>query len=262
MDLRKFVGYEKLSDEEMVYLIEKICSIKILVGCAYIDPLALELVMRKTKEKKYTDKESVYKNLGPYFSNRIEDAKVILIILFNKEAKHWSLVYYVKEMKRIYHYDSVRPISYIGDKQKEFGLNRELFCSVIKFLVKWEIIESGYKALEPKFIPKQVSGWECGYHVIINAYLLCLKNDNYRPISKSDIQKNKSYYDFTPGSKARIEILNLVIDFINEEKKKKEKDLSFSLVNEGKQEVTDSDKEEEKEEKELEIKMNNKKPKL
>lgn len=254
MDLRKFIGVEKLTDKEMVYLIEKICSIKILEDCAYIDPLNLELVMRKIKDGKVDDKESIYRNLGPYFSERIEKAKVILIILFNHEKHHWSLAYYVKEIKSIYHYDSVRSMSIIYENGKEEGLNRSFFCSVIKFLIKWEIIEKECNKIEPTFMPRQSSNWECGYHVIITSWLLCLKNGHYRPITKLDIEKNKNLYDFRPGSKSRTQILNLVIDFEEKEKNKKREEEednsdsnsesendSSSEIKEGKQEISDDD---------------------
>lgn len=228
-EIKRLIGKQWLSDEEMDLLIRLYGNLENTGNIGYIPSQIMESCLTKERRKEYIIKQNfdkkkqeemktkVYKHLGQHFYSRKDHMQGLLIVIHGPSSgdpmikginqnNHWTILYYSKILNNIFHYDT---------KKDENGqdLNKIKFLEIKDFLLRWEIINHETKIRKPtKELPIQNGSWECGYFSILFASIIGNKRD-CMPVSTSDIKKCElaGYLDMEPNSIFR----NQIFDFAN-----------------------------------------------
>jgi len=214
MNLNRLEGETKLSDAEIDFLIKHFCGISGKTNIAYIGSINIDVCLKKQRNGEFQNKEKVIKNLGPLFESRYSTFDGIIFVIHGPSPdvdsfiynNHWSLGFFDKARNKVYHYDSLE------------NLNEKKFKEVLQFFNGWKIIvNSQTKIYAPSFIPKQPSFWECGYFVLMFAYIILDPGKRkVNPIDKIEVFSfiQQGLFNMNPNSIFRTHISQFISNLL------------------------------------------------
>lgn len=146
-------------------MIEK-CIMKLLsskTDCRFVSPVNLDRAMM------YHEKQNTVR-IHKTLKLKDDPSEMIIFPLFNRNASHWSCLFYSKKTKVGYHYDSMCSAN-------------ERFCeNVMKMLIGSESVMKNSIWRDMKSL-NQERWFDCGYYVILCVFLfLCNRQEESDPI--------------------------------------------------------------------------------
>lgn len=168
----KWNRQERLRDDMIEPCVTMLCESR--KDCLTVSSVNIEAALRYYKTK---NNEKAKKTM------KIErkEETTLIFPLFNRDAEHWSCLFYRVPTMVAYHYDSIRFI------------NQALCSEVIEMLISTQIIEKNSIWREMKSL-EQPTGYECGYYVLGCIFLfLDNENEESEPIPPKYIQEASHY---------------------------------------------------------------------
>jgi hypothetical protein len=106
--------------------------------------------------------------------------EILIIMVHNRSDTHWSCLMYVKNTNSAYHYDSISSFN-----QEE--------CKDLTILLQDLHIFNEDTILYERLFIDQEAGFECGYYLLICAYLSKISYNGDMPIDKTYIIREPNY---------------------------------------------------------------------